>query len=165
MKTQIIIAALSIFSPFLLKAQQSAKSTAQPDSIIAFIPIQIGSDVGDVGYEYTIGGKLHTRKDVVIKLMAYAPSDVDYQKSKNDMTWSYISAGAFAVSSYAAIINFANRGREEVETMGAINNHGNSGAFVFTGIATAFAASAIINWVQGLSHFRKSIKVYNQHFE
>jgi hypothetical protein len=162
MKTQIILAALLILSPFILKAQQSIKTTSQPDSVIEFIPIVVGSDVG---YEYTIGGKLRTREDVVIKLMAYAPSDVDYQKSKNSMTWSYISAGAFAVSSYAAIINFANQGRNEVATMGAVNSHSNSGAVVFTGIATAFAASAIINWVQGLKHFRKSIKVYNQRFE
>jgi hypothetical protein len=160
MKTKIILAALSIFSPFLLKAQQAIKSTAQPDSIIKIIPLEA---VDDVVYAYTIGGKLQTREDVVIKLMAFAPSAEEYHRSKNNFTKGWISAGAFGVSSFASVIDFHNAGKNTVATMGAVHN--NSGAYIFTGIATAFAASAIINWVEGFKHFKKSIKVYNQRFE
>src|ERR1035438_7221507 len=100
MKTKIILTALLLLSSFLLKAQQESKTQAQPDSIIKIIPLEA---VDEVVYAYTIGGKLQTRKDVVIKLMAYSPSAEEYHKSKNDFTWTWISMVAFGVSSFASI--------------------------------------------------------------
>lgn len=161
MKTKIILAALFIFSHYLLHAQQSIKSTARPDSIIKIIPLE---SVDDVVYAYTIGGKLHMREDVIIRLKAYAPSAEEYHKSKTDITWGYISGGGFALSSFASVINFRNQSKNYVATMGA-SGRNYSGAYIFTGLASAFVGSAIINWVNGLKHFKKSIAIYNQRFE
>ncbi|TWI95550.1 hypothetical protein JN11_04289 [Mucilaginibacter frigoritolerans] len=160
MKTKIILTIIFILPVFMLKAQQTIKSHAQPDSIIKFIPIQT---LDTVVYAYTIGGKLATRQEIAFRLMTYAPSAEEYHQFKNNMTWGSISGGAFGISSLASVIAFHNSSKNAVTTMGTVHN--NSGAYIFTGIATAFLGSAIINWIYGAKHFKKSIKVYNQRFE
>jgi hypothetical protein len=160
MKTKIILTIIFILPVFLLKAQQIVKSQAQPDSIIKLIPVQT---LDTVVYAYTIGGKLVTREEVAFRLKAYAPSAAYYHQFKNNMTWGNISAGAFGVSSLASVIAFHNNSKNATIAVGTVHN--NSGTYIFTGLATAFLGSAIINWVNGSKHFKKSIKAYNQRFE
>src|ERR1700733_10942865 len=101
MKKPLIITLLLISSTLLLKAQDNIKTTAQPDSIIKLIPVGEGRHSS---YLYTIGGKLQTREDVAIRLMAYAPSAVEDHAALNNITWTYVSFSGFAVTGLAAAI-------------------------------------------------------------
>jgi hypothetical protein len=170
MKKPFIITLLLLSSTLLLKAQDNIKSTAQPDSIIKIIPAGEGRDSF---YLYTIGGKLQTRQDVAIRLMAYAPSAVEYHAAVNNITWAYVSFSGFAVTGLAAAIEFAKNNKMAGETAGFVNgqpafiyqHHNLAGAYIFTGVATAFLVSSIINLSKAAFHGNKAIKVYNQRFE
>jgi hypothetical protein len=158
MKTKIILTIIFILPVFLLKAQQAIKSQAQPDSIIKFIPVQT---LDTVVYAYTIGGKLVTRQEVAFQLKTYAPSAKEYHQFKNNMTWGNVSTVAFGVSSFASLLAFHNSNKNTAS--GTVHN--NSGSYVFTGVATAFLCTALINWISAAKHFKRSIKIYNQRFE
>src|SRR5580692_10543406 len=101
MKSPIVITLLLLFSALLVKAQNNPKSNPQPDSLIKVIPVGEGRHSS---YLYTIGGKLQTREDVVIRLMAYAPSAEEYHAFKNNATWAYVSFGGTAITGLAAAI-------------------------------------------------------------
>jgi hypothetical protein len=167
---KIIIGTLLLFgSSFLLKAQD-IKPKAQPDSIIKIIPAGEGRNSF---YLYTIGGKLQTREDVAIRLMAYAPSAAEYQAVKSNITWSYVSFGGFAITGLAAAIEFAKNNKYAGETTGFVNgqpafiyqHHSLTGAYVLTGVASAFLISSIIHFSQIAFHADRALKLYNQRFE
>jgi len=170
MKKFIIMAILLIASFSLLKAQETTKPKAQPDSIIKVIPIGEGRSSS---YLYTIGGRLQTREDVAIRLMAYAPSAVEYHAAKNAATWLYVSFGGFAVTSLAAVIDFAKNNKNAGLTTGFVNgqptfiyaHHNLTGAYVLTGIAGAFLVSSIIHFSKVAFHGKRALWLYNQRFE
>jgi len=168
MKNLIFIAVLLLLSTMAAKAQDVKK--AQPDSLIKIIPVGEGRYSS---YLYTIGGKLQTREDVAIRLMAYAPSAVEYHAAKNNITWTYVSTGGFAIAGLAAAIEFAKNNKNAGATSGFVNgqatiiyqHHSLTGAYVFTGIATAFLTSSIVHFTKAAFHANKAIKLYNQRFE
>jgi hypothetical protein len=170
MKKPIIIALLLLSSSLLLKAQDNVKPKAQPDSIIKVIPAGEGRDSY---YLYTIGGKLQTRQDVAIRLMAYAPSAEEYHAFRNNVTWTYVSFGGATIAGIAAAIEFAKNNKNAGATTGNVNgqptiiyqHHNLTGAYILTGAATAFLASSIIRLSEAIFHGKKAIKVYNQRFE
>src|ERR1700733_600036 len=104
MKTLIILTILLVGTSSLLSAQDTVKHKAQPDSIIKVIPFDAGRNTG---YLYTIGGKLQTREDVAIRLLAYTPSAMEYHAAKNNATWAYASFAGTAITGVAATIDFA----------------------------------------------------------
>jgi hypothetical protein len=171
MKKPGIIIFLLLFSSFLLlKAQDIKKSPSQPDSLIKVIPFGAGRHTY---YLYNVGGKLQTREDVAIRLLAYAPSAAEYHKAKNNSTWVFISCGGFVASSIGATIEFANNNKQGGGTPAIVNGQPGfiyqhktlTGAYFFTGAATAFLVSSIINLSKAAFHSNNSIKLYNQRFE
>lgn len=170
MKTLTIFTILLLPSSFLLKAQDNIKPKAQPDSIIKVIPVGEGRHSS---YLYTVGGKLQTREDVAIRLMAYAPSAEEYHAFKNNATWAYVSFGGLAVTSLAAGIEYGQNNKLAGATVGFVNgepatiyqHHNLTPAYVLTGVATAFLVSSIINLSKAIFHGKKAIRLYNQRFE
>jgi len=178
MKKPVIITTLLLLSSFLLKAQAPVKSTAQPDSIIKVIPYGEGRYGG---YLYTIGGKLQTPEDVKIRLLAYAPSAGEYQKARNEITWTYISMGGAAISSGISIAEYVHHARQNYNnsipavtyvngyptsiTPAQPHNSSLTGAYIFTGVATAFLFTTFFHMVRASRHVDKALKLYNQRFE
>ena len=170
MKKPVIITLFLLVSSLFVRAQQTQQSHAQPDSIIKMVPIEIG---GNTSYIYTIGGKIQTPQDVKIKLLAYAPSADEYHKAKSYAIWGYISTGGFSAASTIAIIEYAHNNKLAGATTGNVNgqagfiyeHHSLTSAYVFTGVATAFLTSAIINFVNVAKHGKKALKLYNQRYE
>ncbi|MDR3693443.1 hypothetical protein [Mucilaginibacter sp.] len=168
MKNLTVITLLLLLSTIVVKAQKVQK--AQPDSIIRVIPVGEGRYTS---FLYTIGGKLQTREDVAIRLMAYAPSATEYSAAKNNITWTYISVAGAAISGLAATIEFANNNKNAGATTAIINgqasiiyqHHSLTGAYVFTGLASAFLVSSIVHFTKAAFHANKALKVYNQQFE
>src|SRR5579862_9500752 len=98
MKNLIIIGLLGAAS-LCAHAQNNTKPNPQPDSLIKII------------YEgrhqlYTIGGKLVNPEDVKMRLLSYPASAAEFNMAKTNVTWAYVSLGASAVSSFAALIEF-----------------------------------------------------------
>jgi hypothetical protein len=170
MKKIIIIALLLSGSSLALKAQDNVKTKAQPDSIIKVIP---AGDGRHSFYLYTIGGKLQTQEDVAIRLMAYAPSATEYYAAKNNITWSYVSFSGFAITGLAAAIEFGRNNKLVGETAAFVNgqptiiyqHHNLTGAYILTGVASAFLVSTIIHFSKIAFHANKALKLYNQRFE
>jgi hypothetical protein len=166
-KKNLIITFLLLFSSLLVTAQVIK---SPPDSLIKVLPVGEGRHTS---YLYTIGGKLQTREDVIVRLMAYAPSAGEYKQARNNITWTYISAGGFVGSSTSAIIEFKNNNKNAGATTGFVNGnaaiihqkHNLTGAHVFTGAATGFLFSSIFHLVRASIHSEKSIELYNQQFE
>ena len=166
-----LIITLFLLAPALLvKAQTSQPSHAQPDSIIKLIPY---GDGRHADFLYTIGGKLQTPEDVKLKILAYAPSALEYHKARTAATWSYVSLAGSAVSGFASIYEFAHNNKLQGSTVAFVNgepttiyqHHSYTSAYIFTGLATAFLTSAIINFVHAAKHANKAIQTYNQRFE
>lgn len=168
MKNLPFITILLLLSTILAKAQEVKK--AQPDSIIRVIPV---GDPRHSSYLYTIGDKLRTSDEVAVKLMAYAPSALEYHAAKNNITWAYVSFAGAALSGLAATIEFANNSKYAGATTGIVNgqaafiyqHHSLTGAYVFTGLATAFLVSSLVNLSRVAFHGNKALKLYNQRFE
>ncbi|SHN24939.1 hypothetical protein [Mucilaginibacter sp. OK098] len=170
MKNLITITILLLSASLLTKAQDTTKVKAQPDSVIKMIPFGEGKHSS---YLFTIGGKLQTPEDIKIRLLSYAPSAAEYSIAKNSATWGYISWAGFGASSIAAVIVFATHNKHTGETTGFVNgqpafiyqHHSQAGAYILTGVATAFLTSAIINLVKAGKHGNRALKLYNQRFE
>jgi hypothetical protein len=161
MKNLIMIALLGCTS--LCTRAQSSKPVLQPDSLIKII------------YEgrhqlFTIGGRLVPFDDVKAKMLGYAPSAVEFNMAKTNYTWSFISFGASAVTSAAALIAFKNTDKEAGATINYSNativyqQHNRTGAYVLTGAATAFLFSSFFNMIKAAQHGKKALKVYNERF-
>jgi hypothetical protein len=154
----------------MVKAQDNKTSKAQPDSIIKIVPLADGRHVVSA---YTIGGKLQTREDVLIRLMRYAPSATEVSKAKTDLTWSYVSYGGFGLSTIAATIIYATHNKHSGESVGFVDGqpefiyqkHSLTGAYVLTGLAVGFLTSAITNFVNGARHGNNALTLYNQQYE
>jgi hypothetical protein len=170
MKNPIIITILLMLSTVLVKAQDVKKTQSQPDSLIKIIPAGYGDNSI---YLYTIGGKLATREDIAVRLMAYAPSAEEYHAAKNNIAWSYVSFGATAISGTIATLDYAHNDRLAGATVGFVNgepatiyqHHSLTGAYVFTGLATAFLISSFVNLARAGFHANRAIRVYNQRYE
>jgi hypothetical protein len=170
MKNQIIITIVLLSASLLVKAQDTTKFKAQPDSVIKVIPFGEGKHSS---YLYTIGGKLQTPDDIKIRLLSYAPSAAEYSIAKNSATWGYVSWAGFGATTIAAVIEFATHNKHAGETTGFVNgqpafiyqHHSLTGAYVFTGLATAFLVAEIVNLVKAGKHANKALKLYNQRFE
>jgi hypothetical protein len=156
-----------LFSVLIARAQEVKK--AQPDNIIKVVPIL--SDGGHTAYAYTIAGKLQTPEDVKIKLLAYAPSAVEFNSARKNIIWSYISVGGFTASSIAAFIAFKNS--RTTATPAIVNGeagftyqeHSKTGAYVFTTLATGFLFSSLYNLVRAGKHAKSALRLYNSRFE
>ncbi|MGZ3874433.1 MAG: hypothetical protein ACXVJD_16040 [Mucilaginibacter sp.] len=170
MKTTFHIIILLLFTTLFVKAQDTTKSTARPDSIIKVIPLD---DDRHASYLYTIGGKLQTVEDVRARLLNYTPSAREFTMAKRDITWGFISIGGFAASGIGAAIEYATHNKHAGETTGMVNGqpafiyqpHSLTGAYILTGVATGFLTAAIINLVKAGRHGKKALKLYNQRFE
>jgi hypothetical protein len=166
----LFITFLLLLSSLLIKAQDNQHPQSKPDSIIKLIPVGEGNHTS---YLYTIGGRLQTREDVLIRLMRYAPSAVEASKAKNDATWGYVSFAGAGVSAIAATILYATHNKHVGETVGNVNgqtgfiyqHHSLAGAYVLTGIATGFLTSTIINLVNAGKHGNKALRLYNSQYE
>ena len=170
MKKLFIISTLLTFSALLSKAQDTQPHKAQPDSIIKIIPIDEGRSEG---YLYTIGGKLETAEDVKIRLLRYAPSAYEYHQAKNSVVWTVVSSTGFAITSIAAVVEYAHNNKMAGETTAIVNgtpefiyqHHSLAGAYVLTGLATGFLVSTFINLAHVAKHGNKAIKLYNQQYQ
>jgi hypothetical protein len=170
MKKPFIITFLLLLSSLLIKAQDNQHPQSKSDSIIKIIPFGEGKHTS---YLYTIGGKLQTREDVLIRLMRYQPSSVEISKAKNDATWGYVSFAGAGVSGIVATILYATHNSHVGETAGFVNgepgfiyqHHSLTGAYVMTGVAVGFLTSAIINLVNSGKHTNKALKLYNSQYE
>ena len=171
MKKPIIITLVLLLSSLILRAQDSIlPHHPQPDSVIKIVPFDVGSHTS---YLYTIDGKIQTPEDVKIRILAYAPSAKEYYKTKTDVTWAIVSTSGFAATSIAAVIEFATHNKLVGATTGMVNgqpgfiyqHHSLTGAYVFTGFASAFLVSSIVSFVKAVHHRDKALKLYNQRFE
>jgi len=170
MKNSTIIALLLLLSCLQVKAQDTVKPNAQPDSIIKVIPVGEGRHSS---YLFTIGGKLQTRQDVIVRLLAYAPSAAEFHLAQNSATWSYVSLGGFTLSGFGAVLEFVHNNKNAGATTGIVNgqasfiyqHHSLTGAYVFTGLATAFLVSSFIHMAKAAHHSNRALKLYNQRFE
>jgi len=168
MRNLTFIIVLLLLSTIVAKAQQVRKP--QPDSLIKIIPF---GDGRYSSYLYTIGGKLQTREDVEIKLMAYAPSAAEVRAAKNNITWIYVSSAGFAITGLAATIEYAQNNKNAGVTTGFVNgqptfiyqHHNLTGAYVLTAAASAFLISSVVRFSRTIFHARRAIDVYNQQFE
>ncbi|MGZ3751616.1 MAG: hypothetical protein ACXVP4_10295 [Bacteroidia bacterium] len=164
----IVVTSLIIFSSLLVKAQDVRKP--QSDSLIKVIPVGEGRHAS---YLYTVGGKLQTGEDVAVRLLAYAPSAVEFKKAKNSITWTYISASGFAASSIGAVIEFKNNNKNAGATTGFVNGspgiiyskHNLTGAYIFTGAATGFLFSTLFHLIKTSAHSKKAIELYNRKYQ
>ncbi len=170
MKKLITLTILLAQTSFLLKAQDVIKPKAQPDSIIKVIPF--GED-RQAGYLYTIGGRLETREDVMIRLLAYTPSAFEYHAAKTNIIWTYVSFAGAGITGFAAGIEYAKNNKNAGVTTGFVNgqptfiyqHHNLTGAYVLTGAATAFLASSFINLFRAGFHINRAIVLYNQQYQ
>lgn len=170
MKNLFLITLLLLSSSLMVKAQNNFKPNAQPDSVIKIIPVGEGRHSG---YLYTIGGKLQTREDVIVRLMAYAPSALEVHQAKTHATWSYVSLGGFAVSGFAAVLAYVHNNKYAGETTGIVNgqpgfiyqHHSLTGAYVLTGVATAFLVSSFIHLAKANRHGNRALMLYNQQYQ
>jgi len=159
----------------MLAKAQDQPHKSQPDSLIKTIPIEGRSsrEAGDPYYVYTIGGKLATPEDVKMRLLRYAPSAYEYHAARTNFAWAYVSLGGFALSGFAATLEYVHNNKHAGETVAIVNgqtafvyqHHSLAGAYIFTGIATGFLTSYIMNVVNGARHGRKAIRLYNQQYE
>ena len=169
MKKLIFITMLFLCSSLALRAQDS-KPHSQPDSLIKVIPIDGGRHDG---YLYTIGGKLQTREDVLIRLMRYAPAAQELSRAKTNLTWSYVSFAGTAISGIAATIEYAHNNKLAGATAGFVNgqseiiyqHHNLTGAYILTGAATAFLTSSFINLIRAGKHANRSLQLYNSQYQ
>jgi len=170
MKTLIFLTILAVGTSSLLRAQDTVKHKAQPDSIIKIIPFGEGRQAD---YLYTIGGKLETREDVAIRLLAYTPSALQYHAAKNNVTWVYVSFAGAAITGLAAGVEYGKNNKMAGETTGFVNgqptfiyqHHSLTGAYVLTGAATAFLFSSFYNLVRAGFHANNAIQLYNQQYQ
>ncbi|WP_426670486.1 hypothetical protein ACPPVU_04410 [Mucilaginibacter sp. McL0603] len=170
MKTPFFITLLLLFSSLLIKAQDNQHVQSKPDSIIKLIPVGEGKHTS---YLYTIGGKLQTREDVLIRLMRYEPSAVEISKAKNTATWGYVSFAGAGVSGIVATILYATHNSHAGETVGLINgqpefiyqHHSLAGAYILTGVATGLLTAAFINLANSGKHTNKALKLYNSQYQ
>jgi hypothetical protein len=154
----------------VLHAQTIPPSHPQPDSIIRIIPAGAGRDTY---LQYTIGGRLVNAEEVKDRLAGYPPSAEEYTIVRHNITAAWITFGGFAVSSFAAVLEYTHNNKHAGETTGFVNGqptfiyqqHSLTGAYVLTAVAAAFLTSTIITFATAKNHARKALKVYNQRFE
>lgn len=170
MKKSIVITLTLVLCALFSQAQDNTPHRSQPDSLIKSIPVGEGSHSS---YLYTIGGKLQTPEDIRIRLLAYAPSAMEFRAAKKNAAWSLVSLGGFAASAVTATIEYATHNKMAGETTGIVDgkaafiyqHHNLTGAYVFTGLASAFLVSTVINFVKAAKHSKRALKLYNERYE
>ena len=170
MKKHLLIALPAILLSLLTHAQNIPPSHPQPDSIIRIIPAGAGRDTYLL---YTIGGRLVTVDEVKERLAGYPPSAEEYTIIRHNITAAWITFAGCAVSSFAAVLEYAHNNKQAGETTGFVNGqptfiyqqHSLTGAYILTGVAVGFLASTIVTFVTAKNHAKKALQVYNQRFE
>jgi hypothetical protein len=176
MKKHLLFLLPVLFLSQVIRAQDTTSalplpsSHPQPDSVIKMIPAGEGRHIY---YLYTIGGKLVTLDDVTSRLLSYQPAAAEYSAAKNNLIWGWVSFGAFAASTAAATIEYAENNKHAGETAGFVNGqptfiyqqHSLAGAYIFTGAAVGFLTASIITLVSASHHAKQALKVYNHRFE
>jgi len=170
MKKSFIMIIGILFSCLMLKAQDTIRRKAQPDSLIKIIPVSEGRHDG---FLYTVNGQLQSPADIKMKLLSYQPSSIEYRAAKNNFQWALISLGGFTASGIVAFIEFKNSDKYNGATTAFVNgqpefvyqHHDRTAAYVLTGVAVGFLVAEIVTFVKAAKHGRKAIKLYNQRFE
>ena len=176
MKKKIILTAIFLVSCFLLKAQETSKLKAQPDSIIKIITMDIqeyGAEADGYSTLYTIGGKLVNKEDVVYRLLNYAPSAVEYNAYKKNATSGYILYGSSFVALSVSTFEFVSRSKIATGTPTFVNGQpafayspqNKTGAYILAGVAIGALVAAIITFSHARKHGKKSVWLYNIRFE
>lgn len=171
MEKPVIITALLLLSAVIVKAQDSLKTHhPQPDSIIKVVPFGDGRHTSEL---YTIGGQIVPPEDVKARILAYAPSAGEYHQAKTNIVWATVSTVGFGLAAGATVLEFIRDSKTANATPTIINGqatftyqqHSHTAAYVFTGIASAFLVSSIINYIHSARHARKSLYLYNQQYQ
>jgi hypothetical protein len=177
MKTKIILTALLLFSSFLLKAQQTSKLKAQPDSLIKIIPFMIGEygATNDYRYSslYTIGGKLVNKEDVTSRLLGYGPSAIEYKAATKNITLGYILYGGSFAAIAGSTFEFVKHSKTATAQPTFINgqpaftygSQNKTGAYILAGIGVGLLVSAFMIITHAHSHLKKSVWAYNLRFQ
>jgi hypothetical protein len=148
-----VITTLLILASFIAFAQDKTGSIIKADSTIIRIPTEI---VGHTRYDYTIAGKKQTTEEVEARLYAYAPSKVEVLKSSRETSLYGLSFIGFGISGVGATLEYID---------GSGPHHNLNGAYVLTGVATAFVISAILHGVSAKHHAHKALVLYNQRYQ
>ena len=166
----LIIIIISVFSSFIVKAQDAPKPKAQPDSVIKLATFTSGRRAG---YTYTIDGKIQSPEDIRMKLLSYPPSAIELNAAKRNMQVSFISLCGVGVSGIAALIEYNANNKYIGQTTTVVDGqsqvsyikHNETAAYVLTGIAGGFLIAEITTLIKASSHRKKAFRLYNQRFE
>ena len=137
----------------MVMAQDKPNGNIKADSIINPIPTEI---VGHTQYHYTINGNKQTSEEVKARLYAYSPSKVELHKSSRETSLYGLSVIGFGISAVGATLEYID---------GSGPNHSLNGAYVLTGVATAFVISSIFHGLSAKHHSHKALALYNQQYQ
>src|SRR5471030_319690 len=158
MKTKLSLLFLLVFTCSVGFSQQIRKS--QPDSIIKVVP-----DVEGRHFFYTVGGQVQSPDDIRMRLLSYDPSAVEYRAAKTNLIWGISLSSASGIASVAAVAAFGSSNRLNGATLNGTQivyaQHSQTGAYILTGAAVGMLTAAIITFVNGSRHMKKSFWLYN----
>ncbi|WP_461464030.1 hypothetical protein [Mucilaginibacter sp.] len=140
---------------FVALAQDKPGTNAKADSIIKKAPTEI---IGHTAYDYSINGKMQTSENIKARLYAYAPSKVELLKSSKETSWLGVSIMGFGISGVGATLEF-------IDKNGSATHYSLSGAYVLSGVATAFVFSTIFHSIKAKKHANKAFAAYNQQYQ
>jgi len=160
-----VITTLLTLTSFIALAQDKPNSNAKADSIVKRIPTEI---IGHTEYDYSINGKKQTAESVKARLYAYAPSKLELLKSSSESSWLGVSILGFGLSGVGATLEFIDNGGGSTGNVNGLQtsatHHSLTGAYVLTGVATAFVLSAIFHGISAKHHAHKAFVMYNQQY-
>ena len=148
-----IITTLLTLASIIVMAQDKPNSNAKADSIIKPIPTET---VGHTTYNYSINDKKQTSEEVKARLYAYAPSKTELHKASKETSLYGLSVIGFGISGVGATLEYID---------GSGPNHSLNGAYVLTGVATAFVISSIFHGLSAKHHSHKALALYNQQYQ
>jgi hypothetical protein len=164
MKTKLSLLFLLAFTCSVGFSQQIRKS--QPDSIIKIVP-----DIEGRHFFYTVGGRLLSPEDLRMRLLSYDPSAVEYRAAKTNLIWGFTLSSASGIAGIASVAAFASDNRLNGSTLNPNGTgfiyaqHSQTGAYILTGAAVGLLTAAIITFVKGSRHLKKSFWLYNMRFQ
>ena len=162
MKTKLSLLFLLAFTCSVGYSQQIRKS--QPDSIIKLVPDAYGRH-----FFYTVGGRVQSPDDIRMLLLSYDPSAVEYRAAKTNFVWGIGLSTASGIAGIASVAAFASSNRLNGSYLNGTQivyaQHSQTGAYILTGAAVGLITAAIITWVNGNRHMKKSFWLYNMRFQ
>ena len=170
MSKHLIIIILLISAFVTVKAQDTVKRSARPDSVIRLAPYVTGKRSG---YLYSVGGKIYSADEIRMKLLSYPPSANELNAAKSNMRLSLISACGVGVSGIAALAEYKANNKYIGQTTTIVNGqsqvsyikHNETAAYVLTGLAGGFLIAEITTLIKASSHHKKAFRLYNQRYE